>query len=329
MDRTRAPDAGLGLSRLAFGCAPVMGRVSRSAALQAMEAAFDRGVTHFDVARSYGYGEAEAVLGKFAADKRDRITIATKFGIRASGAARGLRWIKPAVRQIARRIPYARSAIRAASGNTLVSGHFGLADARSSFEESLRQLRTDYADLLFIHDCAPDDELGDDLLAYLENLVQVGRIRAWGIATRREWIGAVRARLKQAPMVVQCAQDILHVGHPADGPETEGPSIFHSPFGSAGARTELRRLLALTPLPPALVDVAEAIADDRTTARLLLEGALFVAGGNPVLCSMFDPAHLRENIDALERPRFTREQLSALISLTLCDRHINEVHTTV
>lgn len=291
-----------------------------------METAFDRGVTHFDVARSYGYGDAEAVLGKFAAGRRDRITIATKFGIRASGTARGLRWIKPAIRQIARRVPYARSAIRAASGRTLVAGHYGLADARSSFEESLRQLKTDYVDLLLIHDCSPDDDLGDDLLAYLENLVKIGRIRAWGVATRREWLGPVCAGLKLPPMILQCAQDILHTGQPADCLEEGRPAIFHSPFGSAGAMPELRKLLARKPLPPALRDIALGIAEDQIAARLFLEGALFLAGNSPVLCSMFDPAHIRENMDALERPCFTKEQLSTLISLIICARQSNAAH---
>ena len=294
-----------------------MGRVSRAVALRAMETAFYRGVTHFDVARSYGYGDAEAVLGAFAAGKRDQITIATKFGIRASGTARALRWIKPAVRELARHVPYARSAIRAASGRTLVAGHYRLADAKRSFEESLRQLGTDYADILFIHDCSPVDELSDELLGYLQNLVQTGRIRAWGIATRREWLALICARLPMQPMIVQYGQGILHPGQAATCATEGGPAIFHSPFGSPNAIAELRKLLATTTLPPALTDIESGVSGRATCARLLLEGALFMAGGNPVLCSMFDPSHIRENVDAAERPCFTPEQLSALISLSI------------
>ena len=289
-----------------------MGRIGRAAALKAMEIAFDNGVTHFDVARSYGYGDAEAVLGAFAAGKRDRITIATKFGIRASGTAKGLRWLRPAVRQIASHIPYARSAVRAAAGQTLKAGYYRLADARSSFEESLRQLRS-HADMLFIHDCSPDDELSDELLGYLQNLVQAGRIRAWGIATQREWIAPICTKLAIQPMVIQCAQDILHRVPGRGSPDDAKPAIFHSPFGASLDR--LQTLFAGSNLPPILSGVSPAFSRKDTGARLLLEGALFMAGDNPVLCSMFDPSHIRDNVDAIVRPRFTTEQLSALIGI--------------
>jgi diketogulonate reductase-like aldo/keto reductase len=315
MQTEHASLAGLSLSRIAFGCASVMGRIGRTPALRAMDTAFDHGITHFDVARSYGYGDAESVVGAFAAGKRDRITIATKFGIRASGAATGLRWIKPAVRQIARHIPYARTAIRAASGRTLTKGDYRLTEARASFEQSLRHLKTDYADILFIHDCSPADELSDELLGYLYDLVKIGRLRAWGIATQREWIAPLCAQLPVKPMIVQCAQDILHARGPTDWPTEAMPAIFHSPFGAAGAVAELRTLLARASVPPPLSDIASGFSANDFAARLLMEGALFMAGGNPVLCSMFNPSHIRQNVDAAQRPCFTPEHLSALIGL--------------
>lgn len=313
MQTTRIAGTGLTLSRLAFGCAPVMGRVGRAAALRAMETAFDLGVTHFDVARSYGYGDAEAVLGAFAAGKRDRITIATKFGIRASAGARGLRWLKPAVRQIASRIPYARAAVRAVTGKTLVAGHYGIADARTSFEESLRQLRIEYADILFVHDCAPTDELSDELLTYLQGLVRSGRIRAWGIATQPQWIAPLRAKLPVQPMIVQHARNILDAG-PADRCAGEViPAILHSPFGSSGAFAELRRRLDRSPPSATLIGRTHRLSTPDGMARLLLEGAFFQARDNPVLCSMFKPSHIRANVDALEHPWFGAAQCSTLI----------------
>src|SRR5260370_39566152 len=49
-------------SRLGFGCGSVMGRIGRAASLRAIAAALDAGITHFHVARLYGYREAEALL---------------------------------------------------------------------------------------------------------------------------------------------------------------------------------------------------------------------------------------------------------------------------
>lgn len=296
---------GIHLSRLAFGCAPVMGRVDRAAALRAMASAFERGVTHFDVARSYGHGEAEAVLGQFAAGRRSQVTIATKFGIRATGTGRRLRWLKPAARRIAGLLPGARAAMRKVSGKTLASGHYGLADARSSFEESLRQLRTDYVDILFIHDCSPADRLGDDLIAWLEGLQREGRIRAWGIATQREWLAPVCAALPVQPAIVQCAQDLRHSGSPVFGGAR--PAIYHSPYGSSAGISGLRQMLAGMPIPAS--NRIGRVAD----TRLLLEAALYMAGDNPVLCSMFEPRHIAENVAAVDQPMLEREQIAQLL----------------
>jgi D-threo-aldose 1-dehydrogenase len=68
-------------SRLGFGCGGVMGRVGRRQSLRVIAAALDGGITHFDVAPLYGYGEAEALLGEALADKRDRVVVASKFGL--------------------------------------------------------------------------------------------------------------------------------------------------------------------------------------------------------------------------------------------------------
>src|ERR1700693_2773414 len=49
-------------SVLGFGCGSVLGRVGRGASLRAMHIAWDAGIPLFDTARSYGSGDAEAVL---------------------------------------------------------------------------------------------------------------------------------------------------------------------------------------------------------------------------------------------------------------------------
>ena len=68
-------------SVLGFGCGSVLGRVGRSASLRAMECAWEEGITVFDTARSYGFGEAEGVLAEFLRGKREQAVVMTKFGI--------------------------------------------------------------------------------------------------------------------------------------------------------------------------------------------------------------------------------------------------------
>jgi aryl-alcohol dehydrogenase-like predicted oxidoreductase len=50
--------SGAKVSLLGFGCAPLMGRVGHRDSLRAPAAAMHAGITFFDTARSYGYGES-------------------------------------------------------------------------------------------------------------------------------------------------------------------------------------------------------------------------------------------------------------------------------
>ena len=70
------PGTELAPSRLAFGSAPLMARLGRRESVRLLEVAHDSGITHFDTARSYGYGEAESAVGDFlvgTAGRGDRV----------------------------------------------------------------------------------------------------------------------------------------------------------------------------------------------------------------------------------------------------------------
>src|SRR5438105_10248388 len=75
------PGLGREVSALGFGCASLGSRVSEAQGLRALGLAYERGVTWYDVAPPYGDGEAEGILGKFLAGRRERVAICTKFGI--------------------------------------------------------------------------------------------------------------------------------------------------------------------------------------------------------------------------------------------------------
>jgi aryl-alcohol dehydrogenase-like predicted oxidoreductase len=93
-----------------------MGRVGRGASLRAMNIAWDQGITLFDTARSYGFGEAEAVLGEFLRGKRAQAVVATKFGIIPQKLNAVERAAVPVVRA-ARKVPRFRK-LFAQSGNS-------------------------------------------------------------------------------------------------------------------------------------------------------------------------------------------------------------------
>src|ERR1700722_14833981 len=71
------PGIAMRIPVIGFGCS-ALSNSGEKKALQLLETAFDAGVRHFDVARYYGYGESEGILGKFAKSRRAQITITTK-----------------------------------------------------------------------------------------------------------------------------------------------------------------------------------------------------------------------------------------------------------
>ena len=82
-------DTGVETSPLGLGCADLMS-VGPQARRTVLAAALDAGVRHLDVAPMYGLGAVEGEIGRFAAGRRDRLVLATKFGIEPSRVARAL-----------------------------------------------------------------------------------------------------------------------------------------------------------------------------------------------------------------------------------------------
>lgn len=99
-------------SALGFGCSAVMGRVGRKQSLRAMSQAYDAGITFFDTARSYGYGESEAIVGEFLRGRRERVILSTKFGIVPARPSAWKRSFMPIVRTAVGLVPSVRQLIR-------------------------------------------------------------------------------------------------------------------------------------------------------------------------------------------------------------------------
>jgi len=181
---------GIQSSALGFGCAPILGSVGAKTALRALDCAFDCGINHFDLARSYGYGEAESFVGKVMKGKRDRVIIASKFGIIANWKANVLRPAKPVVRFILDKLTANISQRPVQITNTVADKlhHRIIADGkmmRKSLEKSLRALGTDYLDYFFLHEPLQSIPNIDELTRVAEILKTEGKIRAWGLAFMR------------------------------------------------------------------------------------------------------------------------------------------------
>lgn len=183
---------GIESSVLGFGCAPIMGAVGGKKAKNAIECAIDNGVNHFDLGRSYGFGEAEKFVGQIIKPYRKNIIISSKFGIKPNFKAKVLVPFKPLVREmleLKKSIYNKKNALIVVNNsNNFKADRFhnrielNVNEMKKSLEESLKALRTDYLDYFFIHE--PLDSINniDDLIFLSEKLKEEGKIRAFGLS---------------------------------------------------------------------------------------------------------------------------------------------------
>jgi hypothetical protein len=209
MNRVALGPTGIGTTQLGFGCAQLCRLPRNRDRLALLEAAFEVGIRHFDVARMYGLGEAEGVLAQFLRGKRDQVTIATKFGIPLSSlAARLGRW-QGLARAAIRLAPRLRKVAVKSAGPIYSPRDFSVATAERSLKESLHRLGVDHVDVFFLHDPQPSSEIPAELVSWLEGRRQAGVIREYGASGE---LGAMSRLFEAHPelrRVTQFASDPL------------------------------------------------------------------------------------------------------------------------
>ena len=307
-------NSGKRASVLGFGCSAMMGRVGRRASLAALGVAYDAGINFFDTARSYGYGESEALLGEFLRGRRDSAVISTKFGIMPAQTGVLKRSLKPVARKLLQLAPGARKVMQRQLGAQSSGGHFSVAALHDSLERSLRALQTDYVDMLFLHEPPVSVLEQDDLFAAMEQLVAVGKIRRCGIASAPEVIEIALVANLPGLRCVQLPCNLFALGSAqmlkAGGCDVV--AIANHPFG--GAAGIARGKAMLTSLAqgrgtPAPLREKLRTLDDAVLADVVLNTITRETGVQIVVPSMLRHDHLRANIAAIEHSRFSAEEL--------------------
>ena len=293
--------SGVETTTLGFGCADLFREPASAQRRRLLDAAFDHGIRHFDVAPMYGLGQAEPALGAFARGKRDRLVIATKFGIEPTAAGRLIGRVQAPLHRGVRRLRGASGRARTGDGDPrsglvggalYASGMYTAAVARRSLERSLRHLRTDHVDLLFLHDPEPGAHIGDDLAAYLDSARDAGYIRAWGIAGERV-PAAMAAEHMNAPVpLFQVRGDLLSRLLLPMGVSPSSAAIVYGVIGRV-----LPRLHEFIHSDPKLQEQWSSATgvdcgDAGSLAALLLREALLANAGGTVLFSTTSPARV-------------------------------------
>ncbi len=299
---------------LGFGCSAVMGRVGRKASLAALAAAYDAGVIFYDTARSYGYGDSEALLGEFLRGRRDQVFLSTKFGIRPMAVSPLKRVLKPTARALLRFAPGVRRTIQGQLASMSSAGHFSVAALHQSLDESLRALRTDSVDFLLLHEPPASILEQDDLFAALGNLVTSGKIRRFGIASQPEVIEAALAARVPGLDTVQFPCNLFDMTR-ADGwsgAEANMFAIANHPFGGAAGIAAGKALLsriARAPETPFTLREKLIPMNDALLADVVLNAITRDTGVQVVVPSMLRLDHLRANVAAMEHSRFSMEEI--------------------
>ena len=301
------------LSVLGFGCSAMLGRCSRNESIAALNTALDAGITFFDNARSYGYGASEGLLGDFLQGRRDKVILCTKFGI-LPVARNWKQMMKPVARAAVRLVPSLRQAAQRQAANQFNANQFSLATLQSSLETSLRQLRTDYLDMLLMHDPPASVLQQHDLLEALGRLVEQGKIRMAGLSAG---IPVVEQTFSERPPVLTVAQfpvNLSNIAFTTQTAQQEGMLLVaNHPFGGpAGVAASRERLAKLVKSPKLSADLREKLADDdpQLLPELVFNTILDGTGISAVIPAMMQPAHIRANVQAIESCRFTSEELA-------------------
>lgn len=137
---------GLGCMGLSFGYGPA---TDKEAAIRLLQKAVEAGVTFFDTAEAYGPETNELLLGEALAPFRSDVVIATKFGFEQGRPQLGVNSRPENIRKVT--------------------------------EDSLKNLRTDYIDLLYQHRVDPNVPI-EDVAGTVQDLIKEGKVKHFGLS---------------------------------------------------------------------------------------------------------------------------------------------------
>ena len=267
------PTTSLRVSRIGFGTAGLTALNDRRSAVRLLNAAFDAGVTHYDTARLYGLGHAEAIVGEFLAGKRESVTLASKFGLQPPGGIATNARLVSIAKKLLKRVPAVARRVRSRAQPFVATSAFTAEAAARSLEKSLSELRTDRLDLLMLHECTLADASQDALLGFLEVQLARGTVCEIGIATAAENLQGDARLFPTQYRIVQMQNNVLDDQIARIAGLADRGLITHSalrPLGAIEAVLAGNEALARSWMSEIGIDLRDGTA----LARLLLGHAL-------------------------------------------------------
>jgi aryl-alcohol dehydrogenase-like predicted oxidoreductase len=306
MDTRTLANDGPAVSALGLGCMGMSGTygpAQDAESLRTLERALELGITLFDTADSYGIaGHNETLLGPFVRRHRDRVVLATKFGM-----------------------------VRNPDGTN--AGLCGTPEyVRSACDGSLKRLGIETIDLYYQHRVDPNVPI-EETVGTMAELVKAGKVRSIGLseATADE----VRRAASVHPIAAYEGEySLFSRDHEDDGViatlrELGIPLVGYSPIGRGWLSGTLNSLADIAPNDmrasaprwqpdtfdrnKAIAAEVVAIASELGVTASQLSLAWVRARGNDIIPipGTRTVRHLEENVGALEI-RLTPQQLAQL-----------------
>lgn len=149
METRKLGNSGLEVSALGFGAMGLSfpNAPTKEESIRLIRAAVEHGITFFDTAQ--GYGENELLVGEALEPLRNKVIIATKFGLKNGDARQGLDSSPQNIKAVA--------------------------------EASLKRLRTDVIDLFYQHRPDPNVPI-EDVAGTVKELIQQGKVKYFGLS---------------------------------------------------------------------------------------------------------------------------------------------------
>lgn len=281
---------------LVFGCSSLGSRYARAESLRALSCAADNGVQVFDTARSYGYGESEAIIGSFLKQSRPKnVVVCTKAGIQVprSSLARG--FAKAIARKVFSFAPSLRNRAKDVLGKQHQDNLFGPQEVVESVHQSLRALMVDRIDVLFLHDVGYEAALKDDLWEALERLRSQGKLLLIGPSSKAQVLLELKEAKSRAYEVVQ-----FHAGlheWSAWPKEVFSKAMAGEAFGRRG-------VLRFGNQPFGGGNDLQG-AREHGGPELFLRAPLVMGICDLVVTSMMKSEHIRQNVRFLRQPQLS------------------------
>jgi aryl-alcohol dehydrogenase-like predicted oxidoreductase len=308
-------NSGLVVSTIGLGCNN-FGRTGTTTEDQAgtarvLDAAIDTGITLFDTADIYGAerGLSETLMGQALRGKREKIVLATKFGM-DMGGANGPDWDARGSRR------YIRLAV----------------------EASLTRLQTDWIDLYQLHRPDPKTPI-EETLSVLDDLIREGKIRYIGHSNLAGWQIAeaeFTARMAGHPAFISAQNEYSLLVRDAEDevlPAVNAYGLGFLPFfplynglftgkftragGPADSRIMMVRRHLLDDAPWDTIERYQQFCDDRGVSMLAATLAWLLAqpGLTSVIAGATKPEQIVQNAQAASSWRPTDEDVAYISAL--------------